>query len=99
MHRLQELVRLHRLGTGAREVARLLGMSPNTEREYREALGTAGLLDGPADALPELDGLKAAVPNRLPRQQVSNAEPAWDLGQSSTTFGSTALTSRSATTR
>jgi hypothetical protein len=29
---LQELVRLHRLGTGAREVARLLGMGRNTER-------------------------------------------------------------------
>ncbi len=34
MHRLQELVRLHRMGTGAREVARLLRMSPNTERDY-----------------------------------------------------------------
>jgi hypothetical protein len=31
MHRLQELVRLHRMGTGAREVARLLKMSPNTD--------------------------------------------------------------------
>ncbi len=28
MDRLQELVRLHRMGTGDREVARLLGMSP-----------------------------------------------------------------------
>ncbi len=26
------------MGTGAREVARVLGMSPNTEREYRLAL-------------------------------------------------------------
>ena len=32
MHRLQALVRLHRMGTGAREVARMLHMSPNTER-------------------------------------------------------------------
>ena len=38
MHRLQELVRLHRIGTGARETARLLLMGPNTERMYREAL-------------------------------------------------------------
>lgn len=38
MDRLQELVRLHRMGTGAREVARMLLMSPNTEREYRQAL-------------------------------------------------------------
>lgn len=51
MHRLQDLVRLHRLGTGAREVARLLGMSPNTERDYRLALGEAGLLEGGAPAL------------------------------------------------
>ena len=46
-HRLQELVRLHRLGTGAREVARLLGMSPNTEREHRQALTKLDLLEGP----------------------------------------------------
>jgi DNA-binding NarL/FixJ family response regulator len=45
MHRLQELVRLHRQGTGDREVARLLGMSPNTERLYREALTKAELLE------------------------------------------------------
>ena len=38
MHRLQEMVRLHRMGTGPREVAKLLEMSPNTERRYREAL-------------------------------------------------------------
>jgi transposase len=38
MHRLQDLVRLHRLGTGARLVARRLRMSPNTERSLRQAL-------------------------------------------------------------
>lgn len=52
MHRLQELVRLHRKGTGAREVARLLGMSPNTERSYRNALFLAGLLEGDAVTFP-----------------------------------------------
>ncbi len=46
MHRLQDLVRLHRLGNGAREVARLLEMSPNTERDYRLSLSEAGLLEG-----------------------------------------------------
>ena len=61
MHRLQELVRLHRMGTGAREVARLLGMSPNTEREYRIALEAEGLLAGAVDDLPALEVLKAAV--------------------------------------
>lgn len=75
MHRLQELVRLHRLGTGAREVARLLGMSPNTEREYREALTKLELLDGPVDELPDVAVLKAALPRRVPRQQVSDADP------------------------
>lgn len=75
MHRLQELVRLHRQGTGAREVARLLGMSPNTEREYREALVAGGLLAGPVEDLPPLEALKAAIPRRLPPQQTSTAEP------------------------
>jgi len=37
MHGLQELVRMHRGGTGARATARLLKVSPDTEREYREA--------------------------------------------------------------
>jgi transposase len=66
MHRLQELVRLHRMGTGAREVARLLGMSPNTERQYRTALESAGALAGDVDALPPLDELRAAVQQALP---------------------------------
>lgn len=66
MHRLQELVRLHRMGTGAREVARLLGMSPNTERRYRLALEAAELLMGPEDALPELGQLIQAVKEHRP---------------------------------
>jgi transposase len=78
MHRLQDLVRLHRLKTGARETARLLGMGPNTERLYREAIAQAGLLDGAPDALPALEELKAAVlaarPPALPTQQVTSLE-------------------------
>lgn len=66
MHRLQELVRLHRMGTGAREVAQLLRMSPNTERAYRKVLASARLLDGSADALPELAVLREAVGLHLP---------------------------------
>jgi len=68
MHRLQELVRLHRQGTGAREVARLLGMSPNTEREYRRALLAAGLLAGGVADLPDLGALKAAARQHKPRR-------------------------------
>ena len=61
MHLLQELVRLHRLNLGARKVAKRLGISPNTERKYRLPLAAAGLLEGDADDLPELDQLKAVV--------------------------------------
>lgn len=79
MDRLQELVRLHRMGTGAREVARMLEMSPNTEREYRLALKAEGLLAGPVEDLPMLEVLRAAVERRLPTkpppQMVSSVEP------------------------
>jgi hypothetical protein len=82
MHRLQELVRLHRLGEGAREVARKLGMSPNTEREYRKALENAGVLNGDANELPELVELRAIVEAAKPvvavAQQRSSIEQ-WRL--------------------
>ncbi len=78
MNRLQELVRLHRMGTGSREVARLLGMGPNTERQYRQALMRAGLLAGDVSALPEVEVLKnavlAVIPSKVPPQQVSSLE-------------------------
>jgi transposase len=80
MHRLQELVRLHRQGRGARDVARLLGMSPNTERTYRQALRLAGLLEGDPDVehLPDLAVLRDAVltqlPPKTPPQQRSSIE-------------------------
>jgi transposase len=74
MHLLQELVRLHRMGTGARKTARMLRVSPNTERACREAFTKAGLLEGDVDALPELEVLKAALPTRTPPQQVSSLE-------------------------
>lgn len=66
MHRLQELVRLHRMGEGPREVARLLEMSPKTEGKYRRALIAAGLLAGPVDMLPPLEELKTAVTAKHP---------------------------------
>jgi transposase len=75
---LQELVRLHRMGVGARSVARSLSISPNTERQYREVLAEAGLLAGAVDALPSLEALKDAVaiglPARVAPQQMSSAE-------------------------
>ena len=80
MHQLQELVRLHRLGTGAREVARLLKVSPTTERGYRKALAAAGLLAGSPTELPPLVELKKAVATQKtpskPKQERSSVE-AW----------------------
>jgi transposase len=75
MHDLQELVRLHRLGTPVRDAARALGISPNTHLGYRKVFGEAGLLDGDPGDLPSLATLSDLVPQRVPRQQVSTAEP------------------------
>src|SRR5690606_32873613 len=67
MHRLQELVRLHRLGgSTAHDIASSLKMSPNTERKYRIALSAAGLLAGSVEALPPIEALKVAVDKELP---------------------------------
>lgn len=66
MHRLQELVRLHRLGRTAREVARMLAMGRNTVAAYARALGAAGLLAGDPASLPAAEVLHAAVLARLP---------------------------------
>lgn len=78
MHRLQELVRLHRMGVGARQVAALLKMSPNTERHWRDALKAAGALEGSPTDLPSTEELialveKHAPPKPLP-QQTSTVE-------------------------
>lgn len=79
MYRLQELVRLHRMGVSCREVARQLAMSPNTERAYRRALEKAQLLAGEPEALPELEALTAAVREHAPSKptphEVSSAAP------------------------
>ncbi len=80
MHRLQDLVRLHRMGEETRTVARLLKMGRNTQRKYRDALKAEGLLDGPAGDIPDIEALKAAVtkhesPQAAP-QEISSIE-AW----------------------
>ena len=78
MHTLQEFVRLARMGTGFRAVARMLRISPNTEREYRKVLEAEGLLVGDPNELPELPALLAALekrrPTRLAPQQESSVE-------------------------
>ena len=81
MNDLQELVRLHRMQVGFREIARLVRISPNTEREYRLALQEAGLLDGAVDDLPELAVLRAAVaagkPAKPPPKQHQSSVTKW----------------------
>lgn len=64
------------MGSGARDVARLLGMSPNTERDYRVVFEKAGVLAGDAQELPSLEELRALVeaanpPSTLPQQESS----------------------------
>ena len=58
MHLLQDLVRLHREKRGRREVARILGISPNTEKKYRRALQAEGLMEGNPATLPEAEVLR-----------------------------------------
>ncbi len=61
MHRIQEMVRLHRLGQGQRSIAQQLQMSRETIRTYQGKLREAGLLEGrPAD-LPDSAVLKEVV--------------------------------------
>jgi len=79
MHRLQELVRLHRMKTGCRKVADLLMMGPNQERKYRIAFEKADLLQGSLEELPEIEELKAALmkyepPKPAPQQTSSVAQ-------------------------
>jgi len=71
MHKLQELVHLHRQGRSARDIARLLQMSRNTVRSYVIALTSANMLDGAPADLPELAVIKGALPARPPPQEVS----------------------------
>lgn len=74
VYRIQELVRLHRMGEAKGEVARLLGLSPTTERAYRRALAEAGLLEGDPGELPEEEQLQAVVQglSKEARQQRSS---------------------------
>jgi hypothetical protein len=102
MHRLQELVRLHRLGLTERRAAKELRMGRNTAKEYRRAIAAAGLLDGSVEDLPPLETLKAivvaALPPRPAPQQVSKLSwrSASARRRSTTGSGSSIPTSRAA---
>jgi transposase len=65
MHRLQEVIRLHRLGESSRRIARLLSIGRDTIRKHLEILKQAGLLEGPVDALPPADALAAVVQEKF----------------------------------
>jgi hypothetical protein len=68
MHRLQEMVRLHRLGKSVRVVARRLQMGRDNVRLYQMVLRQADLLDGNAAEQPEAEALRAAVVSHRPSQ-------------------------------
>lgn len=76
MHRLQEIVRLHRFGRSGRQIARQLRMGRETVQRFIAALDKGGLLDGTPDELPSPEDLKAAteehVPHRAAPQQTSS---------------------------
>lgn len=78
MHRLQEVVRLHRLGQSRRTIARQLRVGRNTVARYLEALAAAGVLEGSPGELPDPAALRAVVDECLPAkeapQQVSSIE-------------------------
>jgi len=78
MHRLQEAIRLHRLGRSGRAISNQVRIGRNTLRAYLAAVETAGLLEGDPDELPEVDALRAVVsehvPSSDPPQQKSSVE-------------------------
>ena len=61
MHRVQEVIRLHRLGKSRRTIARQLQMGRDTIRSYLATLSKQGLLEGAPDELPEPEALRAVV--------------------------------------
>ena len=78
MHRLQEMVRLHRLGESSRAIAKRLRMGRDTIRCYLRGLEQAGILEGASHELPDVVALRAATQEELstnaPPQQSSSIE-------------------------
>jgi len=78
MHRLQEMVRLHRLGQSSRAIARQLRMGRDTIRCYLRALSKACLLEGGTEELPGVAALRGAIGEQAPAkpapQQTSSVE-------------------------
>ena len=78
MHRLQEMIRLHRLGRSQREIARQLRMGRDTIRTFFDIVSEAGLLEGLPEDLPNAEILRqllaAQLPAVEPPQQTSSLE-------------------------
>lgn len=89
MHRLQEMVRLHRMGLSARKLAIALKMGRNTLRDYLAKLDVARLLDGPQDSIPELCTLKSAI-----RRQIVSPETFEGGSRPSSAFGEASAATR-----
>lgn len=66
MHRIQELIRLSRLGQGQRAIARQLCMGRDTVRGYLALLAQADLLQGSPDDLPDPSLLQQIVTELVP---------------------------------
>ncbi len=66
MHRLQELIRLHRMGRSQREISDQLRMGRRTIRRYVGAIEAAGILGGSPDALPDAGALRAIITGHFP---------------------------------
>ena len=71
VRRLQEMVRLHRMGEGSREVARQLRMGRDTIPCYLRRLRRAGLLEGSAEDLPTVCELRAGVGQHAPAMKAA----------------------------
>lgn len=89
MHRLQEMVRLHRLGESSRAIAKRLRMGRDTIRCYLRGLERAGVLEGAPDELPALTELRGVVlrevgssPAARPTSSISRwTKPIFELHQ------------------
>ncbi len=73
MHRLQEMVRLHRMGKSSREIARQLRMGRDTIRCYLRALKSSGHLEGAPEELPEIADLRVVVSEHAPPKEAAPA--------------------------
>ena len=71
MHRLQEVVRLHRQGESDRRIAKLMKMGRDTVRSYLSKLSPSGLLDGSPDDLPSASELSSVLDAQSPLQSVA----------------------------